>query len=108
MFLVWFVMKFMDNIFFKKEGCSMKHRGKFRFFGFFLSLSLLVAPLPLSAVAESLVGQNVNSEGHAQNLFIHLEKDRSNIADVMLEVSELDEDEESPVTLLVRCIEEGA
>ena len=83
-----------------------------RFFSLFLSLSLLVAPLPLAAMTQdislslsewetSVVSNNTDES------YLYLGKELSNIAEVISHINDLDEHVNSPLAELAGYIKQG-
>src|SRR5438477_7345859 len=83
-----------------------------RFFYLFLSFVLLIAPLPLSAVTEE-IAMNISemeTDIIAQNpdtSYIYLGKDQSNIASIVSQLCNLDNDLSSPLHKLHEHINNG-
>ena len=83
-----------------------------RFFSLLISLSLLVGPLPLSAIAEDITQHIATFEKDiiAQNpdiIYVDLSKERSNIAEIISQLSDLDEQPDSPIHQLNAHIKKG-
>src|SRR5579872_6366936 len=89
--------------FFKKGRCM--NRMKLSCFSLlFFSFSLLIAPLPLSAMV-SAIGENSEHHQSDKKLYIYLDSD---LAGVLAEISALDGNVDSPVHLLIRYIQDGS
>jgi hypothetical protein len=73
----------------------------FRFFSFLLSFSLLIGPLPISAIAQEIGTKNPDV------MYIDLRKDYSNIADIISQVSSLDKKNDSILHQLNEHIQNG-
>src|SRR5438477_9237802 len=84
----------------------MKHIRLNSFFAFFLSFTLLISPLPITAMLENNV-QELHKEQTTQESYIHLTNEKYNIADFISTVSSLDADNESPVHALKKYISNG-
>jgi len=55
-----------------------------KFLSFLLSFSLLISPLPLSAIVES-IENNIHSDEQKDEIsYIYLERDRSDLADIIM------------------------
>src|SRR3990172_2049946 len=83
-----------------------------RSFYLFLSFSLLVAPLPISAIAEDIVIHLSNLEVAvlAENphlSYIHFDKNLSDITRIISEINELDKNLNSPIRTLNQHISSG-
>ena len=83
-----------------------------RSFYMLLSFALLVAPLPLSAIAEEIAVNISDMEAHIieQNpdtTYIYLGKDKSNISDIVSQLCDFDEDCNSPLHKLHEHINNG-
>src|SRR5579872_2477114 len=83
-----------------------------RFFYFLTVFALLIAPLPLAAMADDLVAyvDKDTLQYHAQdvdNPYVYLGKELSNIGDVITELASLDDNLHSPLTQLKNYIENG-
>src|ERR1700733_6572604 len=83
-----------------------------QFFGLFISFSMLVAPLPLSAIAQEIAMNISEIEAHVimENpdvSYIYLGKDRSNIADIINQLCPLDDNNNSALHKLYEHIENG-
>jgi len=83
-----------------------------RFLLLFLSFSLLIGPLPLSAIAEDIIfnlseQQIHTTENDVSKSYVYLGKKLSNIADIVSHVSELDKNEQSSLHKLKNYIDQG-
>src|SRR5438132_12752602 len=83
-----------------------------RFFSLIISFSLLIGPLPLSAIAQEIAMDisEVEADVIMQNPdmhYVYLGKDRSNIADIISQLSDWDEELNSPLHKLHNHINEG-
>ena len=83
-----------------------------RFLSLFISFSLLVGPLPLSAIAEAIAANlsdlEINNEiKKTDNSYVYLGKDVSNIAEIITRISNLDDQKNSPLAELKYHIEQG-
>ena len=83
-----------------------------RFFSLFISFSLLVAPLPLSSIARE-VGMNI-SEMEADIItknpdysYVYLTDESKNIAEIVAQLCEIDQDIHSPLHALHKHIQDG-
>ncbi len=105
-----YVFTLMTIIFSKR--CSMLNIRFSRFFYLFMSFSLLIAPLPLVAMAEDLAANLseldmslIVEDDNASYIF--LDKQLSNIADVISAISKLDDNENSMLHALNKHITRG-
>ena len=83
-----------------------------RFLSLFMSCALLIAPLPLSAIAQEIVVNfsALEKDAIAENPyddFLYLGKEVSNIARIVSQLSSLDQDKQSPLHELNNHIEDG-
>src|SRR3990172_520313 len=83
-----------------------------RFFYLFMSFSLLVAPLPVSALAEDLVisVSEFESTVVAENpdvSYVHFDKELSDIARVIAQISNLDDSNDSSLHALNKHLSNG-
>src|SRR5258708_4624444 len=90
----------------------MKHIRLPRLLSFLLSFALLIAPLPLSAMAEYIVVpiSDLQSEltiVNSDHTYIYLGKELSNIGSVLSAISTLETYQNSPLIQLNNYIEKG-
>ena len=90
----------------------MKHLKLPYIFSLFISLILLISPLPLSAMAEDVLLNMVEHDkniliNHDDELYIYLGKNMSNIARLIVEVGALDNNSHSPIVQLKHHIDKG-
>ena len=83
-----------------------------RFFTLFISFSLLIAPLPLPAMAEEIAINISSAEAdiitrNADELYIYLGKELSNIGEIITQLTDFDEDRNSPLHALREHIANG-
>ena len=93
-----------------------------RGYSLFLSFALLVAPLPLSAVAKAMADRSAIAQDITKNIsefeadiiaqnprisYVYLGKELSDIAQVIAQLSDLDEQENSPLHELNAHIKNG-
>jgi hypothetical protein len=75
-----------------------------RFLSLLMSFALLIAPLPVIAIAEDLGAAishiAMNNDDSSQVSYVYLGKDRSNIIEVITNISTLDDQKNSPLTEL--------
>ena len=82
------------------------------FFSLFMSLALLILPLPLSAMAEDILlgipshDQNILMH-HADESYIYLGQDLSGIGQLISEIASLDDNNNSPIAELKSHIDSG-
>src|SRR5260221_7724058 len=91
---------------------KMKHVRPSQIFSFFVYFSLLVAPLPLSAMSHEITTNIAQCEidfinQDADVVYIDLSKEYSNIAEIIFQISDLDEKNDSILHSLQRHIEDG-
>ena len=84
----------------------------FRFFYLFLSFSLFIAPLPLSAIAQEITASISEMEAdmldqNPDTSYVYLGRNQSNIADLVWQLCDLDEDINSPLHKLHEHISNG-
>src|SRR6266404_2118203 len=72
-----------------------------RYCSFFLSFTLLIAPLPVSAIEQEI------TEHISTALYIDLSKEKSNIAEIISQLSDLDEQDDSLLHQLNAHIKNG-
>ncbi len=83
-----------------------------RFFSLIISCALLVAPLPLSAIAQDII-ENISASDiaiitrHSDESYIYLGKESSAIAQLISDISSLDNDNSSPIHRLQKHITDG-
>src|SRR5579872_1239725 len=90
----------------------MKHLHPTRFLSFLLSFSLMIAPLPLSAMIEYLVIPIADLQAElaipeTDRSYVYLGKELSNIGYVLSAISNLDKNHHSPLLQLKDYIEKG-
>src|SRR5258708_36875058 len=80
-----------------------------RFFSLLISFCILIAPMPLSEMAEDLAinlsEYNINKDSHVS--YIYLRKELSNINYILSEIAVLDTDTNSPLMQLNDHIKNG-
>ena len=83
-----------------------------RFLALLLSFSLLVAPLPISAMSQLIAVPLSEIEVdivslHPDTSFVYCGKERSKLTDILSQIKELDENNNSPLQELCKHIESG-
>src|SRR5579872_7504054 len=78
----------------------------------FISFSLLVAPLPLSAIAHEIAAGIAQFESsiitqNSDTVYVDLSEERSNIKAIISQLSNLDDTYDSPLHALREHIEKG-
>src|SRR5882724_3029119 len=88
----------------------MKSTRLSRFCSIFLSFALLISPLPLAAMVEDFsfsLGSESFELSDNKNLYVCLDKRITDIAQVVSEISSLENDETSPIALLKKYLDDG-
>ncbi len=87
----------------------MKHIRLTCFYSLFLSFVLLISSLPLAAMIESAVQNITTAQNRINNeeQYVYLQKEPHNIAHFINDISQLDDDIESPVHQLKHYIQDG-
>jgi hypothetical protein len=89
----------------------MKQKNNSRFFGFFLSFTLLIAPLPLLAIAENIVENLADIEieaiSYQDDTYVYLGKELSDVYRIVSAIKDLDDNDDSSLYKLHKHIENG-